>query len=152
GRVSEQRRGIDRKSSRNGAAVALAAREFIGEVRQAVLELNERQQLTGAIVDLSTRPAPKVEREANVLQTGQRRQQIEELKDEADLVPSDLGQLIVRQLDEGSAIDRDGPRRRAIQTAHQGEQRRLSRARWPDNRDHVARGDRERHSVEREHA
>ena len=142
GPSAEQDGGIDRKSSRNGDALALAAREFIGEMRQAVLELNERQQLTGTIVDLSTRPAPKVEWETNVLHTGQRRQQVEELKDEANLVPSNLGQLIIRQLNEASAIDRDGPRRRAIQTAHQVEQRGLSRARWSDNRHHVAGVDR----------
>ena len=90
--VGEQDRRIDRQRAGDRDALALAARELVGQVLQAVAELHERQQLARALVDFPARPATQVQRQADVLEARQRRQQVEELEDEADLVAADARQ------------------------------------------------------------
>ena len=58
-------------------------------------ELDERQQLARALVDFRARPAAQVQRQADILQADQRRQQVEELEDEADLVAAHARQVVV---------------------------------------------------------
>src|SRR5690348_14300790 len=55
--VGEQDRRVDRQRARNGDALTFAARELVGEMVHARLELNEPEQLAGAIFDLSAGPS-----------------------------------------------------------------------------------------------
>ena len=121
------------------------------EVVHARVELNELQQLAGARIDLAARPAAQVQRQADVLEARQGRQQVEELEDEADLVAADAGQRVVRQAAQGFAVDGDDAGGGAIESAEQVEQRGLSRARGSDDRDHLAAGDGESDRVEGGH-
>ena len=139
--VGEQDRRIDRQRARDRDALALAARQLVGQVLQAVAELDERQQLARALVDLSARPAAQVQRQADVLEARQRRQQVEELEDEADLVAPHARQLVVGQAGERFAVDADLAGRRAIEAADRVEQRRLAGAGRADDRHHLAAGD-----------
>jgi hypothetical protein len=67
-----------------------------------------------------------VKRQAHILDARERREQVEELEDEADLVAPDPGQLIVRQPGERLAVDADLPGGRAIEPADEVEERRFA--------------------------
>ena len=101
GLVGQQNRRIDGERARDGDALALAAGKFVGQVREAVRELHQVQQLAGAFVDLP-RPAAQMQRQRDILETRQRRQQVEELENESDLVAAHPGQVIVGQAASGS--------------------------------------------------
>ena len=62
-----------------------------------------------------------MKRQADVLETGQRRQQVEELKDEPNLVPTRARQVVVRQSGQRLAVDANLSGRGAIETADQIE-------------------------------
>ena len=91
-----------------------------------------------------------MQRQADVLEARERRQQVEELEDEADLVAPDPRQVVVGQAAERFAVDADLAGGRAIEAADQVEQRRLAGAGRPDDRDHLAARDRQRDVVERD--
>jgi hypothetical protein len=146
--VGQQHRWIDRERTRDGDALTLTARELVGQVLQAMGELHERQELAGALVDFQPRPAAQVQRKTDVFQAGERRQEVEELEDEPDLVPSDAGQVVVRELGQRPSLDAHGAAGGSIEPANQVEERRLARPRRPDDRDHFAGLDRQRHVVE----
>src|ERR671939_211554 len=101
-------------------------------------ELDEIEQLARAFVDFLARPPAEVQRQADVLEARERRQQIEELEDESNLVAPHSRQLIVGETAERSAVDEDVAGSRAIEAADEIEERRLARAGGPDDRDHLA--------------
>src|SRR5262249_31768228 len=70
----------------------------------------------------------------------QRRQQVEELKDEADLVPAQKRELLVVEAVEPPSGERDRPLGGRLERADQVQQRALPRARRPHDRDHLALG------------
>ena len=110
--VGEQDRRIDRQRAGDRDALPLAARQLVGQMLQPVSELHERQQLARALVDLLARPAAQVQRQADVLEARQRRQQVEELEDEADLVAPDARQRH-RRRGRRALRRRCAPRRRS---------------------------------------
>src|SRR6185436_3354808 len=148
--VGEQDRRIDRQRARDRDALPLAAGELVGQMMQAVFELDQREQLARAFVDLLPRPAAQVQRQPHVLQRAQRRQQVEELEDEADLVAADAGQLVVAEAGERLAVDAHLAGGRAIEPADQVQQRRFAGARRSNDRDHLAARDGEGDAVERD--
>ena len=85
--VGEEHRRVDRERAGDGDALALTAGEFVGQVGQAAIELDEGQEFARAFVDSLARPAAEMQRQADVFDAGQRRQQVEELEDEADPRP-----------------------------------------------------------------
>ena len=85
--VGQQDRRIHGQRARDRDALALAARELVGKMIQARAQLHQVEQLARPIVDLLARPAAQMQRQRDVLDARQARQQIEELKDEAELVP-----------------------------------------------------------------
>src|SRR5438876_11500103 len=105
---------------------------------QPMIELDKMQELSGAVVHLRASPAAQMKRQAHVLDRRQRRQQIEELKDEPDLVSPDPGQLIVGEAGESLAVDSHLARGRSIETTDQVEERRFPGTRRPDDRHHLA--------------
>ena len=91
-----------------------------------------------------------MQRQADVFEARQGRQQVEELEDEADLVAPHARQLIVGQAGERFAVDADLAGGRAVEAADQIEQRRLAGAGRADDRDHLAARDGEADGVERD--
>src|SRR5262245_20301324 len=81
-----------------------------------------------------------MQRQPDVFDAGKRRQQVEELKDEADLVATDPRQLIVRQAAERFVVDADRSGGRPVEAADQVEERGLAGAGRPDDRDHFTAG------------
>src|SRR5258707_354166 len=78
----------------------------------------------------------------------QRRQQVEELEDEADLVAADSREVVVGQPGERFAVDADLAGRGTVEAADQIEERRLAGAGRSDNREHLAARDREADGIE----
>ena len=81
-----------------GVAVFVAMYTANQAVLEAVPELHEFEQLARAVGRLAPRPPAQMQRQRHVLDTGERRQQVEELEDEADLVTAHAGQAVVREL------------------------------------------------------
>src|SRR5687767_15360383 len=96
------------------------------------------EQLSRAVARPTAGPSPKVEGQRDVLQAGQRRQEVKELENEADLVAPNSGQSIVRLSREGFTVDLNVSGRRPVETAEQVEERRLAGAGWTDERHHLA--------------
>ena len=114
----------------------------------ARLELNEREQLAGALFDSLARPSAQVQREADVFERRQRRQQVEELEDESDLVAAHPRQVVVGEAGERLAVDAHTAGGRTVESADEIEERRLARSGGSDDRDHLAARDRDAHIVE----
>src|SRR5262249_37876751 len=93
-------------------------------------------------------PSAQVQRQADVLETRERRQQVEELEDEADLVATDLRQVVVGKPVERLAVDEDRSRRRRVEGADYDEQRRIARSGRADDRHHLAILDGEADGIE----
>src|SRR5882672_2152859 len=95
--VSEQHGGRERERPGDGHALALAAREFIGRMVQAITKLHHFKESAGPLLDLFARKAFQMEGESDVLDASKAGKEIEELKDEADLVAPEAGQIVVRK-------------------------------------------------------
>jgi hypothetical protein len=81
GFIGEQDGGREGEGAGDGHALALASREFVGEVIEAVAELHELEQFAGAAVDLGAAESLQVQGEGDVLETGERGQEVEEQED-----------------------------------------------------------------------
>jgi len=92
-----------------------------------------------------------VERHGDVLDATERGQQVEELKDEPDLVAPNPGQAVIVKAVEALAVDFNPARRRPVERTDEVEQCGFSRAGRPDNRHHLAAFDAEVNRVERNH-
>src|SRR6185436_7052846 len=68
----------------DGGALHLAAGELVREMRCAMADGDALQHVGDALRDLALRPPREGEREGDVLEHAQRRDEIEELEDEAD--------------------------------------------------------------------
>ena len=86
-------------------------------------ELNEVQQFFSTILDFLTRPFSEVQRERDILERIQRRQQVEKLKDKTDLVATHAREVIIREFAQILAVDSNLSRGRPVQTADQVQQR-----------------------------
>jgi hypothetical protein len=93
-----------------------------------------------------------VQRQGHVLEAGQAGEQIEELKDEADLVAADGSQLVIREAAQDLAVEGNAAGGRRVESTNQVEQGGLARSRRPDDRHHLASIDVEAHIVQRDDA
>ena len=105
--IREQNRGIDRQRARNGDALALPARQLVRKMIRPRGQADQLEQLARPIVDFLPWPAAQVERQRHILEAGQARQEVEELKYEAELVAADGRQSIVRQAVQAQAVECD---------------------------------------------
>ena len=91
------------------------------------------------------------QRQLDVLERRGARQQVEALEHEPDLRVADARQLVVRQLRHVAAVQQIAAARRPIQAAEDVHERRLARARRPDDGHELAGGDVERDAAEGVH-
>src|SRR5215470_16179711 len=147
--VGQQDWGVHRQRARDRDALPLTAGQFFRQMRKPIAELHQRQQLARARVDLAARPPAQVKRQADVFQARQRRQQVEELENETDLVASHLRQLVVMQAGERLAVDQHIAGGGTVEATHQVEECRFAGSRLTDDRYHLAARDRQRDLVER---
>src|SRR5690349_17562920 len=102
-------------------------------MRDAMVQVYEVEQFARTLVDLAARPMTQMQRQPHILQTRQRREQIEELKDESDLLAPNGRQRVVVEPAQRLTVDRHASRRDAIEAAEQIEQRRFPRPGRADN-------------------
>ena len=87
--------------------------------------------------------------EGDVVGNRERRQQVEELKDEADLLAAHVRELVISELGQVATVQDQPARRRAIHRAAHVEEGRLAAAGRAHEGDEIARIDRERHPGQR---
>src|SRR5205823_672371 len=93
-------------------------------------ETDHGEQLGGFGADILDRFAVEKKRKGDVLQRSQRRQQIEELKDETEPAAPERREIIVRIVLDGLPIEKDGTGGGAVQAAHDVHESALAGAAW----------------------
>ena len=93
--MGSSNRTADTPTARGRSPRRRSPPESFAQAQQAAIELDQREQLARAVVDFFPGGAGAGAKGADVLETRQGRQQVEELKDEADLVPARSRQVIV---------------------------------------------------------
>src|SRR5262245_1986846 len=129
------RRADDRP--RDGDPLLLAAGELAGEVADAGGEAHAVERGERALVALRSRETPVEERNLDVVEDGEVRDQMEGLKDEADLFVSDLRERPFLEAGHGAAGERDAALRRHVQEPDHVQERALPRSRRSHHRAEV---------------
>src|SRR2546422_7861504 len=101
----------------------------------SMAKLHHIQKLPGPVLNLPARPFAKMQGQSDVLQGIQSGQQIEKLKDEADLVAPDAREVVVIELAELLPLDFDFARARAVQATYEVQKGGFPRSRRSDDRD-----------------
>jgi hypothetical protein len=127
GLVGEDQIGLVDQRPGAGNPLLLTA----GELGRAVRETVRDAQLPDQVAEpVAVDPGPgQVGREGDVLGRGQRRDQVEGLEDEADLVPAQPGEPGVVEPADVLAAHERLPGRRPVEAGHAVHERRLARAR-----------------------
>ena len=117
-------------------------------MRGAVPEAHSIEQIGGSPVALG---AVQQQRQFDVLSDGERGDQMEELEHEPDLAPAELGAIADRERGEIAITEQNASAVRLIESSGEVQQRRLSRATRPDQREELTRLDGQVHLVECHH-
>src|SRR5439155_21285366 len=96
------------------------------------------QKLLRAFFNLLARPLPQMQRQRDIFDAIQRRQQVEKLKDEADLVAANTSEIVIREFAKILAFDSNLAGCGPVKAADQVQERRLSRTGRSDNGDNLA--------------
>src|SRR5262249_15112286 len=145
GREQDRRLGDERTCDRD--ALLLATRELGGPVGKAVLEPDVPDELVepGLVRLLSG----DCQGEEDVLARVQHRQQVEELEDEADVLPAELRQVVVAERCYPRAGEADAAGGGLVQPGEDVHQGGLARARGPHDGRRLRRRDVDRDAAER---
>src|SRR5262249_8991421 len=93
---------------------------------------------SSAVVDFLARPSAEVQRQRDVFDRGQRRQQVEELKNESDLVAADARKIVIAERRERFPVDLDFAFARSIEAPDDVPHGRFTGAGGSDDRQHFA--------------
>ena len=129
--------------ARERYALLLAARELRRIALIQSLEKHLGKRIMHPPPDVLRRNSPKPKSESNVLEHGQMREERVILENEADLA------LVRREPCHIAIADEDAPRAGPQQARKDAQQRGLTGAAGTEQRDELARGDFERHGIER---
>src|SRR5262249_31161104 len=127
---------------RHGDPLLLAAGETVGEGRGAVGEADLVQERQGPRPVLRRDPALELEGEEEVLLDGERRDEGEELEDEADVVAAEERARVLGEAGEGDAVDDHLTGGGEVDPGEEVEERRLAGAAPPDEDGELAAPDR----------
>ena len=107
-------------------------------------EPDELEVVAGDLVALGSRAAAgEVERQHRVLECGERREELEELEDDPDVGAAPDCELLLAEIVQPAAVDRDDPGGRAVDAGDHVHDRRLAAAGRADDRHHLALLDRQ---------
>ncbi len=120
-----------------------------GKILGARFETDELEHLAHPHAPLRSRNALVMQRQLDVLVHVEIRDQMEALKDEADVTPAQVCELIDRAIGDVLAAEHVTTARRRIDEADDVEHRRLAAARRPHDCDELAALDREIDAIER---
>src|SRR5512145_2342925 len=137
--VREHARRLGDERAREGAALALAARELAGLVLEARAEADFGEDLLGARARRGLIHPADVERHGDVLDRGELRQEVVELVDETQGGVSYAPALGLAHRAERLAPHEDAAAGGRVEAAEHVQQRRFSGARAPDDGDALAR-------------
>ena len=137
--VGEHDRRPSDERARDRDPLPLAAGELRRPAVEPVAEPDRREQRLAACARRSATGTPRVEQPVgDVLERRRVLGEEELLEDEADPRRAQRGELAVRELGDVEAGDRDPARGRAVERAHEVQQRRLAGAGGADDRDQLA--------------
>src|SRR5258707_2365412 len=145
--VGEHDPRLDGKRPRDRDPLLLATRKMCGQVVSTLGEPNLVEQLQRA----GATAAGRDEFRFDVLDRGQRWDQVELLEDETERAQAQLGELVVGQADEVVALEPDVAGARPVERAEQLQERRLAGAARAFERDELARRYLQVDAVERAH-
>ena len=120
GLVGEEDLGTGAEGPGQRHPLLLAAGELGRIVVAAVAEADALEQVRGALAGLL---ASELQRDLDVLPRGERRNQLERLEDESDLLASHPGSGVLVQRAQLLAVEMDGPGRRADPVRRAGPSR-----------------------------
>ena len=122
----------------NGRALHFSARHLRGIGVQSGLDSDQGAELPSLALDLCRTVTVEQQRQGDVLGQRQRRQQIEELEDEAEPTATDERQLVIAQ---GRQVDPTQPDMSAVRLVHcptEMQEGRLAASRRAHQRDELA--------------
>src|SRR5256886_14052251 len=148
GLVREDHRGIVQKSARDGDALLLTAGELARPVMDPIAEADLLERRERALTPFL--PVAAVDQgKLDVFDRVQSREQVVGLKNEADVLVADRGELIVGQLSDVLAREHVGAAVGDVQAAENVHERRLSRPRRSHDRDELRGPDIQIHPTQR---
>ncbi len=146
--VSQNQIGLVHQGPTERDALLLAAGESIREGVSAVEKADLIQQSAGTLVGSRIDPALELDRKKEILLHGQRRKQVEELEDEAQVLPSEQRPLALGELGELSTRDPDGTGVGKVDPADEIEQGGLAGTTGAQQHDELARSEGDAEVVE----
>ena len=111
-------------------------------------EANDAQRLPRAFLPLSDAVSRNPERQFNVLERRQQREQAERLEHEAHLVAANFREFLFPHCGQVLSFEEDLAGRRLVEPGHEVQQRRLARTRSADERNELARRNLQGHVVD----
>ena len=149
GLVGDEQGRLVHERARDGRALHLAAGHFLWVVPQAMGDADALGQARGAAGGLAHGHPAQQARQRDVVAERQRRQQVEELEDEANALPPDAGELVVGEAFERAALERQLAGGGPIHRATEVQQCRFAATRRAHQGHEIAAVDGESDSVER---
>src|SRR5207244_2824347 len=135
----EEELRIAREGARNGDALLLAAGKLLRIVMPAPFQADALEPLPGYLVGVWI--AGELQRKHDVLQCGQRRQELKRLEHETEQTLPQRGARILVETAERRAGEAHVTPRGPVEPGKQAEQRRLARSGRADDGDCLSRGD-----------
>ncbi len=143
--VREHELRLRHQRTGNGCALTLATGELMRTVRQTLAQPHALQDLACAILRFARVHPTHEQRHGDVFQRRELGQQVMELVDEADRVVAQLAPFLLAEQMNVLAVDEDLATRRLVEPAEDLQQRRFSGTRSADDREPLAREDRDIH-------
>ena len=134
--VGKQQLRPDHERAGERYALLFTAGKMARVVAEALAKLHARENLARFV--LRVLPPCKLERQHDILQRRQRRQQLERLEHESDRTAAQLRALILVECEEIRAVDVNAARGGRVQPCEDREQRRLAGTGGADDRDGFA--------------
>src|SRR5438093_13573279 len=138
GLVREEQGRIVRQGNRDGDPLLLAAAHLVRPMARTVGEADEVEEFLRPSLPGRAVFGGEAHRQLDVFLGGERRDEVEELEDEARLAQSISDELSVAHVDQVGAVHLDPTRGRAVDSAKDIQERRLAASRRPSNRDEFA--------------
>src|SRR5207253_569500 len=130
--VSEDQQRVVHQRPHDRDALLLAAGAAIGKALGPIREPDQFQEVAGSARAVLPRAGVEFERQPEVFLDGQRRDQVEELEDEADVTPAEERALPLGECRHRRAVDDHLARRGHVDPAEQVEEGRLARPAAPE--------------------
>ncbi len=135
--VGEEDAGRVHQRAGDRDALPLAAGELVRPVLHAVGEADASERVRGLYPSILCPETRVDQRQLDIIERRGAGQQVEGLKDEADLLVSDAGELVVVEVGHPMAVEPVLPGGRAVEAADQIHQGGLARSRRPHHRDEL---------------